>query len=364
MAGGAVALMLLVNSCGTERQTVVAPPVIAGASFVGDRACFDCHQTISRAFPQSPHARLHLESSGMAGQQGCEACHGPGSRHIAAGGGTNFIVNPGHSPEACFQCHLEVHAQFSLPQHHPVVEGRMNCVQCHDPHGLDIMKPAGGLTLAMSRENESCAQCHRQETRPFVSLSIPRSVKAASSAMSHTAQVQRKAAQATGQQPMPALSCAGPDAGGGRAGRNLHRQGRPHFALAIRVLLDERLSLGGAWIQYQPLPFLLSPNLRSRFAGKRLGTAERRAPEPGRVGELSAWALIMICLFGTGKPLLAAEGDAVLTNLPPPAAVTIDFDRDIKPIFDNSCFQCHSALKPRSHFRLEITASLRWRGGR
>ena len=42
----------------------------------------------------------------------------------------------------------------------------MNCVQCHDPHGGDIFKPAGGL--AMARQNESCAQCHRDQTRPFV----------------------------------------------------------------------------------------------------------------------------------------------------------------------------------------------------
>jgi predicted CXXCH cytochrome family protein len=31
---------------------------------------------------------------------------------------------------------------------------------------MDIMKPARGL--AMSRLNESCAQCHRAETHPFV----------------------------------------------------------------------------------------------------------------------------------------------------------------------------------------------------
>ncbi|HTL17855.1 MAG TPA: cytochrome c3 family protein, partial [Patescibacteria group bacterium] len=41
-----------------------------------------------------------------------------------------------------------------------------NCVQCHDPHGTDIFKPAGGL--AMARLNESCANCHREQTRPFV----------------------------------------------------------------------------------------------------------------------------------------------------------------------------------------------------
>lgn len=42
----------------------------------------------------------------------------------------------------------------------------MNCVQCHDPHGGDIFKPAGGL--AMARLNEGCAQCHREQTRPVV----------------------------------------------------------------------------------------------------------------------------------------------------------------------------------------------------
>lgn len=165
-AVGAVGVLLLASSCSTVPRTVLTPPAIAGATFVGDQACLDCHPNISRVFPQSPHARLHLEQAGLPGQQGCEACHGPGSKHIAAGGGNKFIVNPGHDQQACFQCHLEVHAEFNLPQHHPVVEGDMNCVQCHDPHGLDIMKPAGGL--ARTRENESCAQCHRQETHPFV----------------------------------------------------------------------------------------------------------------------------------------------------------------------------------------------------
>jgi predicted CXXCH cytochrome family protein len=168
LAACAGALVLLFNSCSTDRA-VVMPLQIEGATYVGDRACMDCHPNISRVFPSSPHARLYSESSKMPGQSGCESCHGPGSKHIAMagrGGLEKFIINPGKDPEACFRCHQETRAEFHLPQHHPVIEGRMNCVQCHDPHGMDIMNPAGGL--AMARQNETCAQCHREQTRPFI----------------------------------------------------------------------------------------------------------------------------------------------------------------------------------------------------
>jgi predicted CXXCH cytochrome family protein len=160
--------ILLLNSCATDRA-VVAPMQIEGATYVGDKACMDCHPNISRVFPSSPHARLRVDISKMAGQNGCESCHGPGSKHIAMagrGGLEKFIINPGKDPEACFQCHQETRAEFHLPQHHPVLEGKMNCVQCHDPHGMDIMKPSGGL--AMARLNENCAQCHREQTRPMI----------------------------------------------------------------------------------------------------------------------------------------------------------------------------------------------------
>jgi predicted CXXCH cytochrome family protein len=167
LAAVAVASALLVNSCATVSRTVVVPPEIPGASYVGNTVCFDCHTNITRGFLSSPHARVHLEDAKLPGQTGCESCHGPGSKHVEAGGGRGtFILNPGKDPGACFQCHLQTHAEFRLPYRHAVIEARMNCVQCHDPHGMDIMKPAGGL--AMARVNENCAQCHREQTRPFV----------------------------------------------------------------------------------------------------------------------------------------------------------------------------------------------------
>jgi predicted CXXCH cytochrome family protein len=162
-----LAPLALLNSCSTIPRNVIIPTAIPGAQYTGNQSCFTCHTNYVRQFPTSPHARMHFAPNAKIGASGCEACHGPGSKHIEAGGGRGkFILNPGKDATACFNCHLETHAEFTLPQHHPVLEGKMNCVQCHDPHGADIMKPAGGL--AMSRLNQSCAQCHRDQAKPFV----------------------------------------------------------------------------------------------------------------------------------------------------------------------------------------------------
>jgi predicted CXXCH cytochrome family protein len=160
-------ILLLLNSCSTTPVTLTAAPEIPGATFLGDKSCAECHASICRVFPGSAHARIRLEDPRAAGQSGCESCHGPGSLHVASGGGRGrFIVNPGKDPAPCYECHRSIEAEFQLPQHHPVLEKKMNCAQCHDPHGLDIYKPSSGL--AMAWRNETCGQCHREQTKPVV----------------------------------------------------------------------------------------------------------------------------------------------------------------------------------------------------
>lgn len=152
-------------SCVRLDTTAVVPLDIPGAVYVGNQRCADCHTNYVRRFALSAHGRLQVAGSRLEGLTGCESCHGPGSKHIEAGGGRGrFILNPGREPEACFRCHLETRSQFHLPQHHPVVEGRMNCVQCHDPHGIDVFKPS--TAIFKSGPDETCATCHRTQARP------------------------------------------------------------------------------------------------------------------------------------------------------------------------------------------------------
>jgi predicted CXXCH cytochrome family protein len=164
---GFIGTGIVLISCATVKRVVVAPPMIPDAKYVGMDTCGTCHEKEVKDFKLTGHARIEIPGEGERVEgQGCEACHGPGSLHVDAGGGKGkFIVNPNKNPDACFQCHLDKNAEFSLPFHHPVKEGRMSCTACHDPHGEDINKPK---SVWLARVNETCAQCHREQTRPHV----------------------------------------------------------------------------------------------------------------------------------------------------------------------------------------------------
>lgn len=153
-----------VVSCASVDRVELAPPQIPGATYVGSAACEQCHQDTFRGFNTATH--YHLKAPGdNAKDIGCESCHGPGSVHVSSGGVPNTIVNPRKSPEVCFQCHLDKQGEFNLPSHHPVIEGKISCGDCHDPHKGSVIE--GGGTALMS-QNEVCAKCHTAQSGPFV----------------------------------------------------------------------------------------------------------------------------------------------------------------------------------------------------
>ncbi len=146
-------------------QTQVAAPAISGATFVGAKECIACHEEKSNSFAHASHARLSVIAPDGKEISSCESCHGPASLHVKAGDGKH-IINPGKSPESCFKCHVEKRGEFSLPNAHQVLNGKMSCGDCHDVHEGNAIKGSGAATL--EAENETCTKCHTQQQGPYV----------------------------------------------------------------------------------------------------------------------------------------------------------------------------------------------------
>ena len=144
------ALMLLVPSA-----TLQARGQPEDATNVGAQACADCHQDLSAEFTRTVHARLaSFELSGNVA--GCEACHGPGSKHIESLDTADII---GFSDEAshesiegrCLSCHTSgMGAYWPYSEHS---ESGITCTNCHkihqtgpnlppDPHGPALIERA------------------------------------------------------------------------------------------------------------------------------------------------------------------------------------------------------------------------------
>lgn len=175
---------------------------------VGDSTCLDCHEDEAAAITPT----IHWTSPQMEEGFICESCHGPGSVHAETEEATS-IYNPrtdfmevegnkcldchtgeqfgslqgvAHyemengcsschtvhstsehllvksSRELCKDCHQEVVGQFQLASHHPVPEGLMECVSCHQVHG-------GNNAFATTEgTRELCLSCHSSKEGPFV----------------------------------------------------------------------------------------------------------------------------------------------------------------------------------------------------
>jgi mono/diheme cytochrome c family protein len=64
-------------------------------------------------------------------------------------------------------------------------------------------------------------------------------------------------------------------------------------------------------------------------------------------------SVIVICAFGILSVLSGRSDDLDLSNLPPASKRPVVFARDIKPIFEAKCIQCHGPDKQKSQFRLD-----------
>src|SRR5215467_3117801 len=131
---GAAALVFGLGAL-VARDAAAEPP--------GPEVCKACHEAYFESFSHTVHGAKDNPRS-PAANAGCSSCHGDGTKHVEAGGGRGVggIINPGSkalSAEAkdkiCLTCHEDIRALVMRPSHHPIVEGKVKCTSCHNPHG-------------------------------------------------------------------------------------------------------------------------------------------------------------------------------------------------------------------------------------
>lgn len=191
------------------------------ADYVGELACTSCHQQENKHWTHTLHARVfHLSTADKLSTKGCEACHGPGSKHVNSPlvktsivaftrdsastirqqnsmclqchSGNQQLYWPGsihqsndlscsdcHNPmteksqqgllreqginQTCFSCHLQQRTEFKKRSHKPLPEGKITCIDCHNPHGSNTEPLLKAVSV-----NQLCYQCHTEKRGPFI----------------------------------------------------------------------------------------------------------------------------------------------------------------------------------------------------
>ena len=191
----------------------------------GAKTCLFCHNSppVTHIL-QTPHAQKADLRTPFASKE-CETCHGPSSDHISQlkspgivfGGGTkqfpasdvktqnqvclscheSGLVMNWHGSQhefadnscvschkihslqdpvrvsetqqqVCFTCHKDIRAAVKKASHMPISQGKVDCSDCHNPHGS-----FGETLLVENTVNETCYKCHGEKRGPFLWEHLP-----------------------------------------------------------------------------------------------------------------------------------------------------------------------------------------------
>ena len=110
--------------------------------------CLNCHNGTKRNhWDGATH-----QNNGVA----CNSCH---TVHKPQ----DKVLSKLTQPEVCFTCHKEQRVDTKKISHHPILEGKVSCSDCHNPHGSP-----GPKLMKKNTVNETCFQCHAEKRGPFL----------------------------------------------------------------------------------------------------------------------------------------------------------------------------------------------------
>jgi len=181
--------------------------------YVGSETCKGCHEDSFASYSKSVHGKKAISTS-PARTEGCESCHGPGAQHAEKGGGKGVAIftfektvdateksakclschergrpltfwdsgkhkknsvacSDCHSVhkkeiyakeyETCNKCHRDIKVQINKRSRHPILEGKVKCSACHNPHGS-----MGPSMIKADSMNQLCYKCHAEKRGPYL----------------------------------------------------------------------------------------------------------------------------------------------------------------------------------------------------
>jgi DmsE family decaheme c-type cytochrome len=179
----------------------------------GAELCKDCHEAQYNSYSKSKHSKKGFAGA-PANKSDCIACHREGVTHLEAGGGkgaggivslngknvsaetkdaaclschasgknlafwdmgkhkkNDVSCTSCHSihgkkvaqVESCTGCHKDVKKDINRTSHHPIIEGKVKCNDCHNPHGA----LSHGMIQA-ENVNQLCYKCHADKRGPWM----------------------------------------------------------------------------------------------------------------------------------------------------------------------------------------------------
>lgn len=121
-----------------------------------DAVCMTCHAG-------SRHLAFWESGKHAKNDVSCTNCHDVHGKGKALGVAPFTTTSRLIEADTCGTCHKQVRNATLKPSHHPIIEGKVKCSDCHNPHG--------SLTAAMLKHetvNQQCFSCHADKRGPFV----------------------------------------------------------------------------------------------------------------------------------------------------------------------------------------------------
>lgn len=140
------------ESCHGPGSVHAGDPTAENIAYPRDTNCLSCHQYASEkllTWKWSEHGKTGVV---------CMDCHSVHEQSFRRAD-VRFRFLDSKSA-TCLQCHTDRVGQFRMTSHHPLFEGAMNCIDCHNPHQ--------DARLASRTRNELCLSCHQEQRGPWV----------------------------------------------------------------------------------------------------------------------------------------------------------------------------------------------------